>query len=107
VLSSAADLSPHLAEPDLDVWALSPSGRSSMALVGADATISLLPFGGPAVVSTEGAVWDVVAEEFDPALSRGLSNRIGPSGTARIHVSRGVVLLFAPQAPGMVRAQGM
>jgi thiamine pyrophosphokinase len=106
VLSSAADLLPHLAEPDLDVWALSPTGRDSMVLTGADATISLLPFGSPAVVSTEGAVWDVDADEFDPAETRGLSNRIGPSGSARIRVSSGVVLLFAPQVAGTVRAQG-
>jgi thiamine pyrophosphokinase len=106
VLASAADLWPHLAEPELDVWALAPTGRGSIVVSGADSTISLLPFGGPAVVTTKGAVWDVVAEELDPASSRGLSNRIGPSGTARIRVSAGVVLLFAPQVAGTVRAQG-
>ncbi len=105
VLSSAVDLRPHLVEPQLDVWVLSPSGRSSIILSGAGATISLMPFGASATVSAGGCVWELAEAELDPSSSLGLSNRIGPDGRATISVSRGVVLLLAPGGPGAVRAQ--
>jgi thiamine pyrophosphokinase len=105
VLSSAADLRPHLVEPELDVWVLSPRGRSSIPLSGAGATISLMPFGASATVSASGCVWELFEIELDPSSSLGLSNRIGQDGRATISVSRGVVLLLAPRGPGAVRAQ--
>jgi thiamine pyrophosphokinase len=105
VLSSVADLRPHLVEPELDVWVLSPSGCSSIGLSGAGATISLMPCGASATVSACGCVWELAETELDPSSSLGLSNRIGPDGRATIGVSRGVVLLLAPRGPGAVRAQ--
>jgi thiamine pyrophosphokinase len=105
-LSSATDLRPHLVEPDLDVWVLSSDGRASVALFGAGATISLLSFGALAVVSATGVAWELDESLLDPTSSLGLSNRIGSSGRARISVSKGVVLVFAPQVAGIVRAQG-
>jgi thiamine pyrophosphokinase len=105
VLSSAVDLRPHLVEPELDVWVLSPMGRSSITLSGAGATVSLLPFGASATVSARGCVWELVDTELDTSSSLGLSNRIGPDGCATISVSRGVVLLLAPRGPGAVHAQ--
>jgi thiamine pyrophosphokinase len=105
-LASAADLWPHLVEPDLDVWAVSPSGRGCLVLQGAGATVSLMSLSGVAVVSSQGLVWEVLDAELVAASSLGLSNRIGREGSARISVSSGVVLVFAPQVGGSVRAQG-
>jgi thiamine pyrophosphokinase len=106
VMSSAADLRTHLVEPDLDVWAVSPLGRHSLELTGPGATISLLAFGQPAVVSARGVVWELDSVTLEPDSSLGLSNRIGAEGGARVSVSEGVVLVFAPQVAGSVRAQG-
>ncbi len=105
VMSSAVDMRPHLVEPELDVWVLSPEGRSSIRLSGAGATFSLMPFGASATVSAGGCVWELVEAELDPSSSLGLSNRIGPEGRATISVSRGVVLVLAPRGPGAVHAQ--
>ena len=105
VLSSAVDLRSHLVEPELDVWALSSRGRSSITLSGTGATISLIPVGGCATVSAGGVVWELAETELHPTSSLGLSNRIGPGGRATISVSLGTVLLLAPRGPGAVRAQ--
>jgi thiamine pyrophosphokinase len=105
-LSAASDLRAHLAEPDLDVWVLSPEGRSKLTLVGAESTLSIMAVSGPAVVSAEGVVWEVSDLMLDPGSSRGLSNRVGASGRALISVSSGVVLVISPQVAGTVRAQG-
>lgn len=96
VLVSAAELLPRLAEPGMDVWVMSPQGRSSTILSGAGETISVLAFGGPAVVSVKGVIWELESAELSPDSSLGLSNRIGSAGRARISVSHGVALLFAP-----------
>jgi thiamine pyrophosphokinase len=106
VMSAARDLSPTIVEPELEVWALSPEGRVSLDLSGAGATISLLPLGGPAVVSVSGVVWELDEVELDPTSSRGLSNRIAGDGLARVGVSRGLLLVFAPHLEGSARAQG-
>ena len=105
VLASAAELVPRLAEPGMDTWVLSPGGRATMILSGAGATISLLAFGGPAVVSTKGVIWELDSAELSPGSSLGLSNRIGSAGRARISVSQGVALLFAPSESGAANAQ--
>ena len=105
VLSSARDLSPHLAEPDVDIWVLSGEGRRSLLLEGAGATISLVPFGGLAVVSAKGVVWELNEVRLDPTSSLALSNRISDGGHAQITVSEGVVFVIAPQVKGAVRAQ--
>jgi thiamine pyrophosphokinase len=105
VLAASADLQSRLADPELDVWTLAPAGRDSIMLSGMGATISLLAFGTPAVVTAEGTVWALQDVTLPSGSSLGLSNRIGPSGRARISVASGVVLVFAPQVAGTVRAQ--
>jgi thiamine pyrophosphokinase len=107
VLCSAAELVPHLVEPDHDMWVLSPRGRDSMVLSGAGATISLFAFGVPAVVSAKGVVWELDSAQLAPCSSLGLSNRIGSAGRARISVSEGVALLLAPRVSGKANAQGI
>jgi thiamine pyrophosphokinase len=105
VLAAAADLRPQVIEPDLDVWILSSAGRSSLQLLGAGATVSLIPIGVPAVVSAEGMRWDLDRVALDHTTSRGLSNRIASESGARISVSEGAILVFAPVLEGTVRAQ--
>ena len=105
VLSASADLASRLVDPQLEVWTLSASGRETIALSGVDATLSLLAFGAPAMVSAQGVVWELDAARIEPTSSRGLSNRIGASGQARITAVSGVVLVFSPQLAGAVRAQ--
>ena len=107
VLASACDLSPHLAEPEVDIWVLSSEGRGSLLLEGAGATISLVAFGASAVVSAKGVVWELDEISLDPTSSLGLSNRIGDGGCAQIAVSEGVILAIAPQVNGAVRAQAI
>jgi thiamine pyrophosphokinase len=106
VMAAAADLRAHLVEPDLDVWALASAGRRSLELTGPGATITLSAFGGPAVVSARGVVWELDGVTLEPESSLGLSNRIDADGRAHVSVSHGVVLVFAPQVAGSVRAQG-
>jgi thiamine pyrophosphokinase len=105
VLAAAADLQSQLADPELDVWTMSPEGRDTITLSGEDATISLLAFGEPCRVTVEGTVWELKDAVLDAGSSLGLSNRIGPAGLARISVTSGVVMVFAPQVAGTVRAQ--
>ncbi len=105
-LQSSADLEARLVDPEIEVWALSPGARSSLALSGPDTTFSVFAFGEEAVVSVEGAVWELDEAVLPPTTSVGLSNRVGPSGQALISVSTGSVLVFAPQVAGGIRAQG-
>jgi thiamine pyrophosphokinase len=105
LLAETADLRSHLADPDLDIWTLTPEGRDSIGFSGEGATVSLLVFGIPARVTAEGMVWELNDATLDVGSSLGLSNRIGPTGEARISAASGVVLAFAPQVAGTVRAQ--
>ena len=106
VLAAASDLQTRLVEPSLQVWVLSPEGARSLTLLGSGATISLLAFGGDAVVSASGVVWGLEEAALSPTSSLGLSNRIGAGGTAHVCVSEGVVLVFAPRVEGSPCAQG-
>ncbi|MEI7813507.1 MAG: thiamine diphosphokinase [Coriobacteriia bacterium] len=107
VMLSARDLSPHLAEPEVDIWVLSTQGRALLSLEGEGATVSLVAFGSSAVVSVKGVVWELDEIGLDPTSSLGLSNRIGDGGCAQIAVSEGVILAIAPQVNGAVRAQAI
>ena len=106
VLASARDLRPTIVEPEAEMWLLSVEGRASLVLSGADATISLIPFGGSAVVSARGVQWELKDAILKADSSTGLSNRIDSKGLARICVATGIVLVFLPHATGAVSAQG-
>jgi len=105
VVCSAADLRPHVIEPELEYWVLSREGRASLALSGAGTTVSLIPFGGSVVVSATGMKWELDDAVLGPLSSRGLSNQIDPVGRALIRVTSGVVLVLVPQVNGSPRAQ--
>lgn len=106
VVCSARDLVPHMVEPELEAWVLSPEGRESIVLSGADATLSVLAFGAPAVVSAEGVIWKLDSARLTPESSLGLSNRIDSEGSARISVHEGVALVLAPKVAGRGCVQG-
>ena len=98
VLSGAADLKPHVVEPDLEAWVLSATGRSALQLAGTGATFSVIPLGGPAVVSVTGAAWELSDHPLEPSASLGLSNRVSAQGQASVSVSSGIAVVIAPKS---------
>lgn len=59
------------------------------------ATITLLPLGGPAVVSSDGFRWDLDSQEIEPGSSLGVSN-LADANSQTISVTRGVLAAIAP-----------
>ena len=59
--------------------------------------VSVQPWGGPAVVTTEGLRWALQRERLSPFEARGVSNEIVTS-PARIEVASGVVLVMLPSS---------
>ncbi len=59
--------------------------------------VSLLPLGGPAVVTTSGLRWSLEGETLPPGTSRGISNEL-TAPVATVAVASGVVL--AVHTPG-------
>ncbi len=57
--------------------------------------VSILPWGGPAVVTTEGLRWELETEELSPFEARGVSNVVDEA-PARIAVASGVVFVVCP-----------
>lgn len=94
----AADLRPALVEPELEVFVLDPLGREELAVRGAGATVSLLPFGGSACVSARGVRWPLERAVLDSTGTRGLSNLVA-EGEAILTVHEGTVLVMLPHAP--------
>ncbi len=97
-LSAAADLAPTLVEPDLAGWLLGGSGRSSLQLTGVGATISLIPWGGVALVSATGVRWPLSRAEIGPETTLGVSNVVCAAAGAMLTVHQGMV--FALSARG-------
>jgi thiamine pyrophosphokinase len=60
-------------------------------------TVSLLPVGGPATVTTTGLRYPLHAETLLPGSSRGVSNEIAAAGAA-VQVDAGVLLTVRPDA---------
>ena len=98
-LASQPQLRPRLVEPDLTVHVLAASGRDSLVLSAAGTGVSILAFGGCAVVSAVGLKWPLDREILEPTSARGLSNVV-VSEDSLITVHDGTVLVFRPGAPG-------
>jgi thiamine pyrophosphokinase len=105
VVAAAFDLQPRLIEPSTSVWVLDARGRGSVELAGEGATVSLVPFGGPAVVSASGVRWPLDRAELLPTGSRGLSNVIGSAGVATLAVHAGTVLVMSSRVADVAPAQ--
>ncbi|HEX5630261.1 MAG TPA: thiamine diphosphokinase [Acidimicrobiia bacterium] len=71
------------------VWPV--RGRSTFA-GGAGYTVSILPMGGPVVVSTFGLRWPLARETLDFGSSRGVSNRM-TSTDATVEVHSGIAMV--------------
>jgi len=96
-LAKAADMSPVIAEPDLAGWILSASGRKSLALEGAGSLVSLVAWGGVALLSARGMRWPLDGAELGPESTLGLSNEIASAQPALITVRQGTTLVFSPR----------
>lgn len=62
-------------------------------------TVSLLAWGGDAVVTTLGLRWPLAAERLELGSARGMSN-VADGGDVLISVTEGCVLLVLPEAEG-------
>ena len=94
-LAAAADLSPVLIEPDVEVFVLNPAGRQDVAVRGAGSTVSLIPFGGPACASASGVRWPLRRAALDAASTKGLSNLV-EDGEAVVTAHEGTLLVVLP-----------
>ena len=57
--------------------------------------VSILPWGGPAVVTTRGLRWELHDDDLSPFEARGVSNE-AVEGAVRVAVASGVVLVVCP-----------
>lgn len=103
-LVGAADLLPSLIEPDFSAWVLAPGARSSLRLEGEGATLSLIPWGGTAIVSEMGVKWPLRDKSLGPTSTLGLSNVITDTDTALVSVSSGTVIVISATVNGVARA---
>lgn len=94
-LAAAADLRPRIAEPDLSGWLLARSGRREIALSGVGATVSLIPWGGIALVSARGVRWPLDHAEIGPETTLGVSNVVGSAESATFSVHQGMALVLS------------
>jgi thiamine pyrophosphokinase len=98
-LAAASALSPELIEPELTAWILALDGRAELLAVGLGATISLVAFGGDAVVSVAGVRWPLDRHVLSPAAALGISNVVTSESGAKVTLHSGVVLALAPRMP--------
>jgi len=94
-LTSAADLRPRLAEPDMSGWILAGESRREITLTGRDATVSIVPLGGTATVSASGVRWPLQLADMSPQSTLGISNRITAPEGARITVYAGTIAVIS------------
>jgi thiamine pyrophosphokinase len=94
-LAAAADLDPTLVEPDLVGWLMTRSGRSTIDLAGVNSTISLIPWGGTALVSARGVRWPLSNADIGPETTLGVSNVITSSEGARLTLHQGAVFVLS------------
>ncbi|MGV8082697.1 MAG: thiamine diphosphokinase [Coriobacteriia bacterium] len=100
-LVGAAELRPRILEPDLALWVLTPEARSSLQLAGVGATLSLISYGGAAIVSEEGVKWPLVSKMLEPSTTLGLSNVITDTDIAKVSVSSGTVIVVSERVQGV------
>jgi len=94
-LAAAADLKPSIAEPDLAGWLLSRSGRRELTLAGPGSMVSLIPWGGIALVSARGVRWPLDHAELGPEQTLGVSNVVSSGDGAAVEVHQGVVFVLS------------
>lgn len=100
-LVGAAELRPRILEPGLALWVLAPEARSSLRLVGVGSTLSLISYGGTAIVSEEGVKWPLVNKMLEPSTTLGLSNVITDTDIAKVSVSSGTVIVVSERVQGV------
>lgn len=101
-LAGVPRLEPCLREPDLTAWLLSGDERSTLGLEGRGATVSLIPWAGPAVVSATGVRWPLSDETLLPTAARGVSNVL-VADHATVTLNAGILWVLAPCAEDTVR----
>lgn len=103
-LAAAADLAPRLVEPTMSAWVLSPSGRDRVALSGEGSTLSIVAWGGGALVSATGVHWPLDRALLEPTSTRGLSNVVAGSKRAVIVAHEGIALVITAEENGLPTA---
>lgn len=96
-LAGAADLRPHLVEPDIAGWLLAQGAREQITLAGRGAVVSVVPYGGGALVSLRGTHWPLDHVEMNADTTLGVSNVIGSAGAAVFEVHRGIAFVLSPR----------
>jgi len=91
-LASAAELEPIVTEPDTTVWIMSNGAREQLDLAGVGATVSLLAWCEPAVVTCQGFRYPLRSTTLAPLSSLGMSN-VTTGADATITVSSGTLLV--------------
>jgi thiamine pyrophosphokinase len=94
-LSASADLVPRIAEPDLSAWVLARRARRALTLTGMGSIVSLVAWGGMALVSARGVRWPLDNFDLGPETTLGVSNVINSADGATISVHQGTVLVLS------------
>jgi thiamine pyrophosphokinase len=94
-IASAADLQPRLAEPDCDMWVLTPSARSRLTVSGVGRTVTLMAWGGDAVVTVVGAKWPLARDRLTAGSGHGLGNVVTAETGLVVEAHGGCVLVLA------------
>jgi len=94
-LAAAADLRPQIVEPDLSGWLLARGGRRELNLSGVGSTVSLIPWGGIALVSATGVRWPLDRAELGPETTLGVSNVVSSGQGASFVVHQGMALVLS------------
>jgi thiamine pyrophosphokinase len=89
------DLSPMLAEPSSRSWILGSDARRALQLEGPGAVVSLIPYGGSALVSATGLRWPLTDTLLGVGDTLGVSNVISTTA-ALVEAHDGVVLVVSP-----------
>lgn len=94
-LAAAADMQPQIVEPDLSAWLMARGGRRELILSGVGATVSLIPWGGIALVSAVGVRWPLDRAELGPESTLGVSNVVSSGEGASFSVHQGMALVLS------------
>ena len=94
-LAAAADLQPQISDPEVAGWLLAPSGRRDLTLKGVGSTVSLMAWGGTALVSARGVRWPLERAELGPESTLGVSNRLCSTSGATFSAHQGAVLVLS------------
>ncbi|NTU70332.1 MAG: thiamine diphosphokinase [Coriobacteriia bacterium] len=96
-LAGAADMSPRIIEPGMTAWVLDGRGERGVRLKGRGATVSIIAWGGVALVSASGLRWPLSRAELGPETARGISNLIAGDDRAEVQVHQGTVIVMSPE----------